>query len=66
MTAKKSNLPPEVRIEAICLVALRIDAEEKRGTPEHAEALALSNAAIKIWREQLRKRRTCPHCGHER
>lgn len=48
------------RIEAIHLVALAIDERRKQGTPEHKEAVKLSEAAKKQW---LKQRKKCPHCG---
>lgn len=52
-------------IEAIHLAALAIDEAQKRGTPEHAEALALLEEGRAIWRARLWQRlsRICPHCG---
>jgi hypothetical protein len=50
-------------IEAIHIAALAIDARQKEGKPGHAKAVRLLEKAKTIWREQLKNRHTCRHCG---
>jgi hypothetical protein len=59
------RLPGSQRLDALHLVALGIDEVRKRGTPQHAAAVAIKEKAIDIWKEQLWKNKTCPHCGHK-
>lgn len=65
MSDEKEAGSAHERIDAILLVALSIDELRKQGTPEHAEALAIKDSAIKLWKEQLWSKRKCPHCGRE-
>lgn len=56
---------PEKQLEAIHLVALAIDAEQKRkrGDPDCEGAKKLADEAVKIWKKQFWERKSCPHCG---
>jgi hypothetical protein len=49
-------------IEALELVALRIDANRAKGTPRQAAAEKLADEAVKEWKENLHHPK-CPHCG---
>jgi len=55
----------EKRLEALHLVALEIDAlqKERRKDKGAAKARRLSDEAVRLWKEQFRNRRNCPHCG---
>lgn len=49
------------RLEALDLVALRIDEIQKQGTPEHAKAARIADKAVEQWKRDFHTR--CPHCG---
>ena len=47
-------------IEALDIVALQIEANSKAGTPKHAKAVRILEAAKEQWFAKFKK---CPHCG---
>lgn len=50
------------RLEALDLVALSIHAHQTKGTPEHAKAAKMADAAVAEWKENFHHPK-CPHCG---